>query len=95
MLRRDVENLLRQRDHARDRNIAFEIAAERRHDQPRSTGMPAALYIVDDGVLPGELLRRGAVLIADGEFLRGAKLDGAGIGEPVGMLERALETLSR
>ncbi len=59
---------------------------------PRSTGNARRLVHLHDRMLPGELLRGGAVLIADGKFLRGAELDGAGIGEAVGKLQRALKT---
>ena len=82
-----------QRDDARDRNVAFEIAAERRHDAAALDRNAGRLVHLDDGMLPGELLRGGAVLIADGKFLRCAELDGAGIAEPVRCLQRALKAL--
>jgi hypothetical protein len=47
------------------------------------------LVHLDDGVLAGELLRGGAVLIALEEFLRRGKLDRAGIGEPVASSARS------
>ncbi len=91
VLGRHVEDLLRQRNHARDRNIAFEIAAERRHDAAALDRNAGGLVHLDDRVLPGELLGGGAILIADGKFLGRAKLDGAGIGQPIGKSQRALK----
>ena len=92
VLARHVEDLLRQRYQALERNVALEIAAERRHDAAALDRHAGRLVHFDDGVLPGELLRRIAVLIALEKFLRRRQLDGAGIGEPVGKFQRALET---
>ena len=81
MLFRHVEDLLHQRNHARGRNIALEIAAERRHDAAALDRHGRRLVHVDDPVLAGELLGRGAVLIAPGKQFRRRELDGAGIGQ--------------
>src|SRR5436190_4851463 len=63
VLARHVEDLLDQRHDARDWNIAFEIAAECRHDAAALHRNAGFLVALDDGVLLRKLLCGVAVLI--------------------------------
>ena len=71
VLLRHVEDLLHQCDEARHRNVAFEVAAECRHDAAALNRKACGYVTLNDGVLFGELLGRGAVLIAQQKFLGG------------------------
>ena len=87
-----IEDLPDQRNHARHRHVAFEIAAERRHEAATLHRHAVRLVHFHDRMLAGELLRGGTVLVAHEEFFRRAKLDAALQREPV-LAQRALKAL--
>src|SRR5712691_12479823 len=88
---RNAVDLARQVDDSRNRNLAFEIAAEGRHDRSALDLVALRPVALHQHLLRGELLGVGAILIALEERLRAAKDDGAFDVEACGR-DRALES---